>query len=80
LLLNSWCSQNRGNRNRGGGGGGWHSHGDREDYQELEKTNEKFETYYNALGIVPEEEKDEFWNTMKRELPNSFRFTGSRGY
>jgi multisite-specific tRNA:(cytosine-C5)-methyltransferase len=32
------------------------------------------------MGIVPEEEKEEFWTAMRRELPNSFRFTGSKGY
>jgi multisite-specific tRNA:(cytosine-C5)-methyltransferase len=46
----------------------------------VDKANEKFEGYYNALGLVPEEENDEFWGTMRRELPNSFRFTGSKGY
>jgi multisite-specific tRNA:(cytosine-C5)-methyltransferase len=46
----------------------------------VEKANEKFESYYNALGLVPEEENEEFWTTMRRELPNSFRFTGSKGY
>lgn len=44
------------------------------------KENEKLERYYNELGIIPEAEKAEFWDAMRRELPNSFRFTGSKGY
>jgi len=39
-----------------------------------------FEKYYNELGIVASEEYEEFWATLRRELPNSFRFTGSKGY
>jgi multisite-specific tRNA:(cytosine-C5)-methyltransferase len=49
-------------------------------YEEVRKTNELFERYYNDLNIVPEgEERKEFWTAMRRELPNSFRFTGSKG-
>ncbi|EON69425.1 hypothetical protein W97_08685 [Coniosporium apollinis CBS 100218] len=50
------------------------------NYTELEKKNENFENYYNALGIVEEEEREQFWTALKRELPNSFRFTGSKGH
>jgi multisite-specific tRNA:(cytosine-C5)-methyltransferase len=49
-------------------------------YQDIPKTNEKLERYYNEPGIIPEEDQEEFWTTMRRDLPNSFRFTGSRGY
>ena len=49
-------------------------------YDEVKKTNELFEKFYNDLNIVPEgEERKEFWTAMRRELPNSFRFTGSKG-
>lgn len=44
------------------------------------KENEKLERYYNELGIIPEAEKQDFWDAMRRDLPNSFRFTGSKGY
>ena len=52
----------------------------RTDYSEVPKANELFEKYYNELGIVEESESDEFWSALKRDLPNSFRFTGSKGY
>jgi hypothetical protein len=63
---------------KGGGGGG--QRGQRQDWQEVPKVNEKYERYYNDLGVVPEEEREAFWEALKRDLPNSFRFTGSRGY
>jgi multisite-specific tRNA:(cytosine-C5)-methyltransferase len=37
------------------------------------------ERYYTDSGIIPEEELEIFWDYMRRDLPNSFRFTGSRG-
>ncbi|KAJ5217781.1 uncharacterized protein N7469_011406 [Penicillium citrinum] len=63
--------------NRGGRGGGG---GGRTNWSEITRSNEKLERYYNELGIVPEEEKEEFWAAIRRDLPNSFRFTGSRGH
>ncbi|KAK5048518.1 hypothetical protein LTR84_005608 [Exophiala bonariae] len=73
----------RGGRGRGGGGGGA-GHRPRPDNRvnkgDIPRENEKFETYYNQLGIVKEEEKEAFWAAMRRDLPNSFRFTGSRAH
>jgi len=45
----------------------------------VKRENEAFEKYYNALPIVPEAELETFWTALKAELPNSFRFTGSKG-
>ncbi|MCJ1284688.1 hypothetical protein MMC26_004024 [Xylographa opegraphella] len=68
-------------RGRGGGKGGkGGQRPERADYQEVPKQNELYEKYYNDLGIVPPEERSEFWAALKRELPNSFRFTGSKGH
>ncbi|KAK7733567.1 tRNA (cytosine-5-)-methyltransferase ncl1 [Botryosphaeria dothidea] len=67
----------RGRNNRGGGGYGG---GARGDWKEVEKKNANFEKYYNELAIVPEEEREQFWTALKKELPNSFRFTGSKGH
>ncbi|KAI4224684.1 MAG: hypothetical protein L6R36_004492 [Xanthoria steineri] len=50
----------------------------RADYEEPVKTNAQFEQYYNQLGILEDVEKEDFWSTLRRELPNSFRFTGSK--
>jgi multisite-specific tRNA:(cytosine-C5)-methyltransferase len=44
------------------------------------KSNEAFEGYYNGLGVVGPEETEDFWTALRRELPNSFRFTGSKRY
>lgn len=41
---------------------------------------DKFEGYYNDLGLVPKEDQDGFWEAMRRDLPNSFRFTGSKAH
>ncbi|KAK7523749.1 putative methyltransferase [Phyllosticta citriasiana] len=64
---------------RGGRGGGWQN-GGRSDWKDIDKENENFERYYNELNIVPEEEREAFWSALKKELPNSFRFTGSKGH
>ncbi|KAL4970536.1 tRNA (cytosine-C5-)-methyltransferase [Aspergillus stella-maris] len=63
---------------KGGGGGG--ARNNRGNWQEQPRTNERFETYYNSQNFVPEEEREVFWETLRRDLPNSFRFTGSKGH
>ncbi|KAL5594700.1 hypothetical protein BROUX41_001616 [Berkeleyomyces rouxiae] len=85
----------RGGRRRGGrkGGnrGGRNGGGDREansannadrrvSYPQIVKENEKLEKYYNDLLQMPEDERKEFWEALRRELPNSFRFCGSKGH
>ncbi|KXX82165.1 Multisite-specific tRNA:(cytosine-C(5))-methyltransferase trm4a [Madurella mycetomatis] len=81
----------RGKRgNRGGGrGGGRGGRGGRDNrgghrpyqtYPEVAKENKRLEEYYNVLLQLPEEEKAEFWAALRRELPNSFRFCGSKGH
>ena len=62
-----------------GGRSGQRDQRERVDYQELPKQNALYERYYNELGDVPEEEREEFWSALRRDLPNSFRFTGSKG-
>ena len=64
---------------RGGRGGGG-QRPQRTDYTEVPRQNDLFEQYYNELGIVQDSELDAFWNALRRDLPNSFRFAGSRGY
>ncbi|EAU39263.1 hypothetical protein ATEG_00617 [Aspergillus terreus NIH2624] len=68
----------RGGRKGGGGRGGGRAQ--RQNWADLPRTNAKFEQFYNEQGFIPEEEKEEFWNALRRDLPNSFRFTGSRGH
>ncbi|KAL9030686.1 MAG: hypothetical protein Q9196_001208 [Gyalolechia fulgens] len=52
----------------------------RANYDDVKKTNTNYEAYYNELGIFRDDEKDQFWAALRRELPNSFRFTGSKGH
>ncbi|KAI9642116.1 tRNA (cytosine-5-)-methyltransferase ncl1 [Ciborinia camelliae] len=76
----------RGGRGRGrggrGGGGRSRDHGvdNRCSFENVPKSNEKFERYYNELLNLDGDEKEEFWGALKRELPNSFRFAGSKGH
>ena len=49
------------------------------DYREIPKVNEGYQRYYDGLGIIEDQEKDAFWAALRRELPNSFRFTCSKG-
>ncbi|KAF4513377.1 hypothetical protein G6O67_000653 [Ophiocordyceps sinensis] len=61
---------------RGGGqpGGGWRDRG------VMVKENEGLQNYYDTLLQLPDEEKQQYWDALKRELPNSFRFCGSKGH
>ncbi|KAF2458680.1 hypothetical protein BDY21DRAFT_283543 [Lineolata rhizophorae] len=63
-----------------GGGRGHFQPGSRTDYSAIDKHNERYESYYNELGIIEDSERGEFWAALRRELPISFRFTGSRGH
>ncbi|EAQ88234.1 hypothetical protein CHGG_04853 [Chaetomium globosum CBS 148.51] len=68
---------------RGGRGGSRDNRGGHRPYQtypEVPKENKRLEQYYNTLVDLPEEERVEFWAALKRELPNSFRFCGSKGH
>ncbi|KAK4156861.1 mitochondrial GTPase [Chaetomidium leptoderma] len=49
-------------------------------YPEVPKENKRLEQYYNSLVDLPEDERADFWAALKRELPNSFRFCGSKGH
>ncbi|KAK3491706.1 S-adenosyl-L-methionine-dependent methyltransferase [Neurospora crassa] len=74
-------------KGRGGGRGGKRNRDDNRGghqpytrYPEVVKQNERLERYYNDLLQLPEEEREQFWAALKRELPNSFRFCGSKGH
>ncbi|KAM0284717.1 hypothetical protein ACHAQH_001872 [Verticillium albo-atrum] len=49
-------------------------------YAQVEKKHEKLQAYYDGLLQLPEEEREQFWDALRRELPNSFRFAGSKGH
>ncbi|KAI9764926.1 MAG: hypothetical protein M1840_007951 [Geoglossum simile] len=69
-----------GGRGRGGRGGGGQRDGERIAYPPVVKRNELFEKHYNDLGIFGTEESEVFWEALRRDLPSSFRFTGSKGH
>ena len=49
-------------------------------YDDVDKHNEKFEEYYRVQGIIPDEaEFDKFLDTLREQLPTTWRFTGSKG-
>ncbi|PHH65877.1 hypothetical protein CDD81_1246 [Ophiocordyceps australis] len=68
----------RGKARRGGGRGGagavWR------DYAAVPKVHAKLQEYYDVLLQLPEDEKRLYWEALRRELPNSFRFCGSKGH
>ncbi|TEA20751.1 Multisite-specific tRNA:(cytosine-C(5))-methyltransferase trm4b [Colletotrichum sidae] len=51
-----------------------------QSYPTVEKKNERLERYYNTIIGLSEEEQGPFWDALKRDLPNSFRFCGSKGH
>ncbi|KAF4459755.1 methyltransferase [Fusarium albosuccineum] len=67
-------------RNRRGGGGGGRAGGEWRDYPVIPKENEKLQRFYDTLLQLPDEEKQAYWEALRRELPNSFRFCGSKGH
>lgn len=85
-------ARGRGNKRggRGGGRGGNKGRGgrdgkqfqdNRQSFDQVNKENDNFERYYNTLNIVPEgPEREAFWTALRRELPNAFRFCGSKGH
>ncbi|OBA19428.1 hypothetical protein METBIDRAFT_45690 [Metschnikowia bicuspidata var. bicuspidata NRRL YB-4993] len=52
----------------------------RGEWTPLSRENEKWETYYKALGLIPEEEWASFKEHCQRDLPVTFRVTGSRAH
>ncbi|RYO89504.1 hypothetical protein DL764_008574 [Monosporascus ibericus] len=68
----------KGGDNRGPRDGG--SRTSYRSYSEVAKQNERLERFYNTLLPFDDAERAEFWAALKRELPNSFRFCGSKGH
>nr|XP_031858166.1 uncharacterized protein CI109_006408 [Kwoniella shandongensis]KAA5525238.1 hypothetical protein CI109_006408 [Kwoniella shandongensis] len=62
------------NRDDNGGTGDW------KKFDPTDMNNEAFEQYYKAQGIVSEEEWTDFMACLRKELPVTFRVTGSRAH
>jgi len=57
-----------------------HRPGERGNYASIPSENALYERFYKESAVVPDEEWDDFWGALKRTLPTTFRFTGSRGF
>ncbi|WYZ45251.1 hypothetical protein EsH8_VIII_000567 [Colletotrichum jinshuiense] len=51
-----------------------------QSYPAVKKENERLQRYYNTIIGLSEEEQAPFWDALRRDLPNSFRFCGSKGH
>ncbi|KAI1179403.1 S-adenosyl-L-methionine-dependent methyltransferase [Nemania sp. FL0916] len=81
-----------GRKNRGGRRGGGNNNGEprnknpkprTDSYRSnpgILKNNERLEAFYNSVLPLDEAEKSQFWEALRRDLPNSFRFCGSKGH
>lgn len=47
---------------------------------EVTRENEKWESYYKSLGLIPDHEWDSFKLHCQRDLPLTFRITGSKAH
>ncbi|KAI0387640.1 S-adenosyl-L-methionine-dependent methyltransferase [Hypomontagnella monticulosa] len=67
----------KGGSNRGGRRNGPATY---QSYDAIVKENKNLEKFYNSAIPLEKAERTEFWEALKRELPNSFRFCGSKGH
>jgi len=75
----------RAGNNSGGGGGRSRGNnnqgtGERGNYASIPTENALYESYYNQSGLIPSEEWDDFWASLQRTLPTTFRFTGGKAH
>ncbi|EGV60670.1 tRNA (cytosine-5-)-methyltransferase ncl1 [Yamadazyma tenuis] len=70
--------KNKGGQKKFGGRSG--SNKRSESWTEVERENAKWEAYYKAMKIVPEDEWDTFKKHCQENLPLTFRVTGSRAH
>ncbi|KAF2704622.1 S-adenosyl-L-methionine-dependent methyltransferase [Pleomassaria siparia CBS 279.74] len=49
-----------------------------EPWGETTRKNDLFESYYKMGGFLEEEEFEKMWEYLAMDLPNSFRFTGTK--
>lgn len=55
--------------------------GKRGQYKDIEMVNEEFENYYKQQNIIPDQEEfNQFMECLRKQLPVTFRITGSRAY
>ncbi|KAF2020834.1 cytosine-5--methyltransferase NCL1 [Aaosphaeria arxii CBS 175.79] len=63
-------------KNRGGGSRGGDNRS--ESWSDIVRQNDLYETYYRQGGFLEEEEFEKMWKALASDLPNSFRFTGTK--
>lgn len=66
--------QGKNAKSRGGDPG----QGVRGNYDNVPTENAGYEKYYREASIIPDDEWPVFWETLKKTLPTTFRFTGSK--
>ncbi|KAF1956970.1 S-adenosyl-L-methionine-dependent methyltransferase [Byssothecium circinans] len=49
-----------------------------ESWSDIKRENETFKSYYELGGFLEPEEFKEMWERLAKDLPNSFRFTGTK--
>ncbi|KAI0159584.1 S-adenosyl-L-methionine-dependent methyltransferase [Xylariaceae sp. FL1272] len=47
---------------------------------DIPRSNARLETFYNSALPLDDDEKAKFWEVLRTDLPNSFRFCGSKGH
>ncbi|XP_045455997.1 tRNA (cytosine(34)-C(5))-methyltransferase [Melitaea cinxia] len=50
----------------------------RRHYEDIVRENASFEEYYKKQKVCPEDQWEEFMNSLKSNLPTAFRITGSK--
>jgi len=68
--------QKYGGRNRGKHGKAKKERQKKVDYKEIIMENAGFEKYYSQNGVIPEDEREQFFEALRKPLPLSFRVTG----
>lgn len=69
--------QKYGGKNRGKHGKAPKKRQKKVEYREIVMKNDAFEKFYNQNGVIPEDEREEFFAALKKPLPLSFRVTGN---
>lgn len=72
--------KNKGGNNKKNFGKRSEVHDRESSWTEAVRESEKWETYYKAMNIIPEEEWDTFKKHCQENLPLTFRITGSRAH
>ncbi|CUS14978.1 unnamed protein product [Tuber aestivum] len=54
--------------------------GQRGNYASIPTENALYESFYKQSSLIPSEEWEDFWASLQRTLPTTFRFTGGKAH